>query len=324
MGSTAGGFTGEKPLLQFRSDDIDEVGEFVGRHFGDHSRVPQRPGPLGYEILASRGPRSFAGLHSQALPTTVRAAMRSITVHLPMQRGAEYRVGRRLLRSAANVAVLLAPGADYTLRAAPDRTHAFGLDASLLEQELGARRGARAGSWYPQCLELPLTPAESAEFRRLTDAHVGADGSDPDRLGFEAIGTIERQYARWLATRIAETAGLAPLSVSSRDVAERVEAWIRGHVSQAITLEQLTAVAGVSGRTLQKACLARWGQTPLELVASRRLEVVRNWLAAEPLTVTDAAVRGGFTHLGRFSGLYRQAFGESPSETRAKRRRQAV
>ncbi len=326
MHSAAGAAIGETSLLRFRSDDLDEVRGFVRHHFGDHSRVPQRPGPLGFEIVVSRGPRSFAGRQSQATPTTVRAAVRSVTVHLPMQRGAEYRVGRRLLRSRPEVAVLLTPGVDYTVRAAPDRAHGFGLDVSLLKKELEVRGGSRAGSWHLQCLELPLMPAESAEFRHLTDAHVAAACGSPDRRSVEGIRAIEQRVARWLATRVAQASGLAPLSSSSREVAERVEAWIRGHVSQAITLDQLSAVGGVSRRTLQKACLARWGQSPLELVVSRRLDVVRTWLAADPLamTVTEAAVRGGFTHLGRFSVQYKQAFGESPSDTLAKRRRQAA
>lgn len=326
MHSAAGAAIGETSLLRCRSDDLDEVREFVRHYFGDHSRVPQRPGPLGFEIVGSRGPRSFAGRQSQATPTTVRAAVQSVTVHLPMQRGAEYRVGRRLLRSSPEVAVLLTPGVDYTVRAAPGRAHGFGLDLSLLKKELEVRGGSRANSWHLQCLELPLVTAESTQFRRFAEAHLAAARRGPGRRDVEAIRAIEEHFARWLATRIAETTALAPLSPSSREVAERVEAWIRGHVSQAITLDQLSAVGGVSRRTLQKACLARWGQSPLELVVSRRLDVVRTWLAADPLamTVTEAAVRGGFTHLGRFSVLYKQAFGESPSDTLAKRRRQAA
>lgn len=326
MHSTAGAFSGGMGLLHFRSDDLDEVEEFVRHHFGDHSRVPQWPGPLGFELVVSRGPRSFAGRQSQAVPTTVRAAVRSVTVHLPMERGAEYRVGRRCLRSTPDVAVLLTPGADYTVRAAPHRAHGLGLDLSLLEKEITVRCGPPTGSWHLQCLELPLVPAESAEFRRLADAHIAATCGGPDRRDVAVLRAIEQRLARWLATRIAATSGLAPLTPSSRDVAERVEAWIRRHVSQAITLEQLIAVAGVSSRTLQKACLVRWGQSPLELVSSRRLDVVRTSLAADPrtMTVTEAAVRGGFTHLGRFSLLYKHAFGESPSETLAKRRRQAA
>ncbi|WP_431025429.1 helix-turn-helix domain-containing protein [Halomonas sp. H5] len=33
-------------------------------------------------------------------------------------------------------------------------------------------------------------------------------------------------------------------------------------------------------------------------------------------SITEIAMGWGFTHMGRFSLAYRQAFGESPSETR--------
>jgi AraC-like DNA-binding protein len=46
--------------------------------------------------------------------------------------------------------------------------------------------------------------------------------------------------------------------------------------------------------------------------------------AATPAaTVTEVATECGFFHLGRFSARYRQAFGEVPSSTLARRRRAA-
>jgi AraC-like DNA-binding protein len=86
-----------------------------------------------------------------------------------------------------------------------------------------------------------------------------------------------------------------------------------------MSLDELRVVAGVSARTLQEACLARWGQTPIELVASRRLEIARSLLASGRATaVTAAALHSGFSHLGRFSLLYKRSFGESPSDTLAR------
>ena len=49
---------------------------------------------------------------------------------------------------------------------------------------------------------------------------------------------------------------------------------------------------------------------------SRLQQVRRRLLDAAPgETVTSLATQWGFFHLGRFSGLYRRQFGESPSET---------
>ena len=60
------------------------------------------------------------------------------------------------------------------------------------------------------------------------------------------------------------------------------------------------------------------GENLVELL-ERRLDAVRQTLMAampgDGLSVTEAAQRWGFGHLGNFSVLYRQRFGESPSTT---------
>jgi len=53
-----------------------------------------------------------------------------------------------------------------------------------------------------------------------------------------------------------------------------------------------------------------------------RLQVARDRLTRPGTgsSVTDIALDCGFVHLGRFSGQYRQAYGELPSETLARAR----
>ena len=120
-----------------------------------------------------------------------------------------------------------------------------------------------------------------------------------------------------MADIILENAALRQVSRTSIRLAEEIEAWIGQHLAEPITLDRLQAVACVSSRCLQKACLARWGQTPLELVTSRRLRAARERLQSRSTrgSVTQAALSSGFSHLGRFAGLYKRTFGESPSDT---------
>lgn len=310
--------------IRFRTDDLDEAAEFLTRHFVDHSRVPKARGPLGFEIDFSVAARSAAGKVSFSIPSTVRTAVRAATVHLPLQRGATYRVGRRRLNSAPDVAVLLVPDHEYTVETPPGEALGIMLDQSLFERGLDAAGTGRAASAVPMCMELPLSKADTAAFSLLVRRH----GASTREAGFSYDGqlrAVEHRMVSWLADRVVCALGLRPISPSGRQVAERVESWIRANASQPISLEKLSAVAGVGGRTLQKACLARWGQTPLELVASRRLALVRRMLATQAgiVNVTEAAARGGFTHLGRFSAQYKQAFGESPSDTLCRERRRS-
>jgi AraC-like DNA-binding protein len=304
---------------EFRTDDLDHAVEFVTRNFGDHSRVPQGRGPLGFRILAATSGRSVSGLTSCTMPSVVRAATRAILVHLPLHVGAEYRVGRRTLRSAQDVAVLLSPGHDYTVLTPRGDTLALTVLPSLLEREIDALGVRRPGGWTLRSMQLPLMPANVGTLQDLVKRHGAAIGETQRTRRADELWRVEDQMAAWLAEQVIAADGHVPLSASNRQIVQRVDNWIRQHLSQPITLDQLCVAAGVSARTLQQACLARWGRTPLELVAARRLEAVRALLAAGAIpTVTEAAVRSGFSHLGRFANAYRRAFGEAPSDTLAR------
>ena len=74
---------------------------------------------------------------------------------------------------------------------------------------------------------------------------------------------------------------------------------------------------GVSARTLQTASRSISGLGIHQYSRLRRLWAVRRQLrsGAPGLTVKASALANGFWHMGEFSSVYRNAFGESPSET---------
>jgi transcriptional regulator GlxA family with amidase domain len=107
---------------------------------------------------------------------------------------------------------------------------------------------------------------------------------------------------------------------SDRQRAARVaelEAWVDSHLDEPLTIGRLCTVSGVGERALQKVFLSRRGMSPMRFVAERRLAAARERLlrAGPHDEVTRVAVELGFGHVGRFAQLYRQAFGEAPSET---------
>jgi AraC-like DNA-binding protein len=59
------------------------------------------------------------------------------------------------------------------------------------------------------------------------------------------------------------------------------------------------------------------GTSPMKLVRTQRMLMVRQELIehGDKTTVTDAALKWGFNHLGRFSAYYKAQFGEKPSDT---------
>ena len=84
------------------------------------------------------------------------------------------------------------------------------------------------------------------------------------------------------------------------------------------TIAEFCAAAGISRRTLQRACRAVHGVSPHRFQQSVRLTQARSMLSStgvDVANVTEMAMRCGFLELGRFSILYRRAFGEPPSAT---------
>lgn len=83
-----------------------------------------------------------------------------------------------------------------------------------------------------------------------------------------------------------------------------------------LSLDDLCAALGTTRRTLQLAFQEHF-DTPFGLVTrSARLQRVRAELGSGAASaVSDAALRCGFEHLGRFARYYRDFFGESPSVT---------
>jgi len=306
-------------IQRFRTDDVDEAMDWMGRQFGTHVRIPGNRGPLGYDITMAFWPHGAVGLRRLGLPNVLRATAPAAMLHVALDgRRVEYRVGRRTLRATQDTAVLLGQGHVYTMRAPAGDMLSVLFDPDLLERQFRARGRGRACERLLRSIELPVPSAYVREIRRRLDPSL-ARTEDPSSIPSAPDGPIgaDHDLHAWLATRVLADAGVLATSADSLQIAEDIEAWIRQHCAEPITLERLTAVAGVSGRCLQKACIVRWGQSPMELVTAARLQRARSRLTSRPanVSVTQAAVESGFTHLGRFAGLYRQAFGESPSDT---------
>lgn len=94
----------------------------------------------------------------------------------------------------------------------------------------------------------------------------------------------------------------------------------RAHAHEQLTVARIADAAGVSVRRLQATFRIHVGVTPIEYVTQLRLAGVHADLkriadGTVQETVTDAALRWGFAHLGRFSRTYRAEFGRLPSQT---------
>jgi AraC-like DNA-binding protein len=95
----------------------------------------------------------------------------------------------------------------------------------------------------------------------------------------------------------------------------RAEAYIRANLQGTIRLPAICAAAGVSARTLHDGFRGFRDSTPAQYVRDLRLDLARERILSSTSpqeTVTQIALSCGFNHLGRFSSLYKNRFGEMP------------
>lgn len=97
----------------------------------------------------------------------------------------------------------------------------------------------------------------------------------------------------------------------------KAESFLDRNAHLPVTMSDVLANAGCSRSALFKNFRKFRGYTPWEFLTSKRLGMVRHRLleACEGESVTSIANELGFSHMGRFSSVYRQRYGETPSVT---------
>ena len=110
-------------------------------------------------------------------------------------------------------------------------------------------------------------------------------------------------------------------SLAPRDVKRAVD-YIQANLDGPISINDITAIAGVPGRTLFKHFKDFKGTSPMQYLRNARFDRVRRilLLADQAESITQIAMEAGFQHMGRFAVEYRSRFGESPSATLRRRK----
>jgi AraC-like DNA-binding protein len=101
-------------------------------------------------------------------------------------------------------------------------------------------------------------------------------------------------------------------------IAKLAREFIEEHYCDAVTTESLCLVTGASARSLQRCFREYFGLTITDYLKMVRLDAAhRDLVLTHPSesSVSEIAMRNGFTHFGRFSITYRDRFGESPGKT---------
>jgi AraC-like DNA-binding protein len=308
---------------QFRSDDLGEVRAFIGNKDGPHARVALGGRPLGYAMYQVSAPHTNLGGSESAVSQVVRGHVHGWVLHLSLPPGTVLRSGLRTsARTVPNTAVLIPPGWAFTRISPPGALFAVEVEAHALMAELRARRPDEVH----RNLRRMAMPELAAGERRalLAAASALVQATEPGTDGRQRASAEGRFIERMVGLVLRDAPARRPGELALAR-AQNLEAWIDAHLHEPITMGTLCRVAGVGERCLQKSFLYRRGISPMRFVAERRLLAAHQWLAnaSHAATVTEAASRFGFSHLGRLSVSYRQAIGESPSQTLAAARSRA-
>ncbi|WP_025052413.1 AraC family transcriptional regulator [Sulfitobacter noctilucae] len=125
------------------------------------------------------------------------------------------------------------------------------------------------------------------------------------------LNTIPNSYSTGRIRQSAST--LAPYYV------RRVEQYIQQCAHEPISMQDLVEISGVSARSIYNGFKTYRASTPMLYLKSVRLDIARAELSKGyrhgANSVTEAAMKAGYTNMSQFSRDYRIRFRESPSET---------
>ena len=94
-----------------------------------------------------------------------------------------------------------------------------------------------------------------------------------------------------------------------------VDAYIREHFARPITLAELTSIAGLSIAQLERQCKRIFQLTPRQMIHKARLGEASR-LLLQDMSITEIALRCGYTDHSAFSRQFRALTGFSPSQYR--------
>lgn len=305
-------------VQHFRSRDVDETQAFLSR-LGHHTRAPSTRDPFAYE-LAGAATRALTAVRiNVAGRHAMRATDSAPMLFLPLRTSQTFNIGRKAWQPNPSSAIFVASDHEYSATAPAGAFLGLRVDGELLRREISGRLMGRSQALMLKSVEIPIDAGRLAALQAIHERMFTAAKNIHPWGAYGTVEAFEAEAASWVAGLVMERAGVRAASSASLQRLDRLERWLGAHLGESITLDRLCAVSGLGTRTLQKLFLARYGHSPLEWVNARRLAAARAHLlqASAGVAISTVALDSGFTHLGRFSGAYRQAHGELPSATLA-------
>jgi AraC-like DNA-binding protein len=300
----------------FETTVPDRAAAFCAGVYGPNSLQLQSGGGLAMTIKGF----DFANLHLGAVrhgaPTLTQVYdQHPHWVFSYLRRGQVERNGVRFMAGDAGMTM---PGDTYELRMSAD---AEVVNLRVAPQDLSATSQALMGTAFvgaPQfSRHAPAGGAASSALLRVM-SHLAGTPAYPQQAArhlersLQDAALIELLLA-WPNSHQDRLDQPAALPASTR----RARDFIHARIGDLPSVADVAVASGVGVRALTRGFERHLSTSPLQYMLELRLQGVRGDLvgARDGASVTDLALKWGFSHLGQFAARYRQRFGESPRDS---------
>lgn len=317
-----------RPLAQFSlfaSSDLDEAREKVARVFCPHRLDMIGRGRFDACHNHVAGERLSLNYIQYGAKTLIAPGELKdfYLLQIPISGGAAISNGPDYYYSCARKAAVLNPHLPTTMIWDEDcRQLLVKIERQALQDHLSQLLGSSAGKPLTFTGPVDLTTGVGSALGGLIRHLVSQAESGEGVLS--SGGLLARQLESVVLSGILEAGQhnysryLRPTrSAAAPRHVRKAEEFVRSNLDNPISLEEIANAAGVTPRALQLGFRNFRNTSPMALVRDERLRRVHEELmAGTPGTsVTEVATRWGFSHLGRFSQIYKTRYGQSPSKT---------
>ena len=302
-----------------RTTSVDDARASVAASLAPHRLIPIH-GEAGFRALHNAVDLRGLGFHYIDYGAEVEVAVDGLDfqlIQIPLAGTSTLTSGSSVVIATPRTAAVTAVGQSLRMRYSSGNPRLMVRIAAPLFRDRTAL-AAEGGVVLPRRngTTLDITQGAGRTWRGLIDV-VLADLEREQRLAAAPVAAA--------ALEVAVVDGLiASLAGQPEEVAvtpherliRRAARLIEDHCAEPLGTPDIAEAVGLSIRALQAGFKSHFDTTPMAYVRRARLDRVREALTdGSAESVTEAAMRWGVTHLGRLSGDYRTAFGETPSET---------
>jgi len=312
--------------LHFSTSDIDEACERVGKVFCQHSiNYSGRGRQLSFlQTLAPLDRLAYSYVtYGEAVEIDAGEPERWFMVHTAQGGPCRTMIGRNEVTVAPGLTAISSPTLRLRMRWTPEcGQFVTKIERAALVQQLSQLLQDEVTEPIEFLLDPDALSDASAEYQRILQ-FASREIEQGDSFFASRIGKkqLEETVMSLLLTRFPHNYSdrlLAPAQTIAPRSVRIAEDYIRNNAEADISINDLAAVAGTSVRSLYYSFRRFRDTTPMDVLRKCRMEGARKDLLNKDNadSVSDIAIKWGFNNLGRFSALYRNRFGELPSETK--------